>query len=95
MAHGLDLDVDLVGGELLHTVATPLATGSRVIVCGLIAEVSSGHRRAGPDPGLWIRDHVSPGIERAPRAFCSLMRGENIGKSVVNLESMSRLDVAE
>ena len=42
VAHGMDVYFDLIGGEVLHSVATPLATGRRVILCGLIAEVNMG-----------------------------------------------------
>jgi NADPH-dependent curcumin reductase CurA len=42
--------------------------------------------------GTWIRDgelkfkeDIADGIERAPAAFCALMRGENFGKALVRL----------
>ncbi|MBI4764613.1 MAG: NADP-dependent oxidoreductase [Deltaproteobacteria bacterium] len=34
---------------------------------------------------LMVREHIVEGLENAPRAFCGLFRGENIGRSLVHL----------
>ncbi|MCY4322644.1 MAG: NADP-dependent oxidoreductase [Gammaproteobacteria bacterium] len=45
----------------------------------LVEEIQAGR--------LAVREDVSRGLESAPDAFCRLMRGENFGKALVDLES--------
>lgn len=52
---GIDIFLDLVGGELLHTVSAQLAIGARVILCGIMSELNQVERSAGPMPSLWIK----------------------------------------
>ncbi len=52
---GIDVYFDLVGGELLNQVSMRLAVGARVILCGIMSELNSAARSAGPHPALWIK----------------------------------------
>lgn len=52
---GIDVFLDLVGGELLLQVSARLALYGRVVLCGLAAEYNKAERVAGPLPGDWIK----------------------------------------
>lgn len=52
---GIDVYFDLVGGDMLNQASERLAIGSRVVLCGLMADYNSETRSPGPPPGNWIR----------------------------------------
>ncbi|TXS91994.1 NADP-dependent oxidoreductase [Parahaliea maris] len=56
---GVDIYFDLVGGALLNAVSQRLAVGARVVLCGIMSELNSSDRGAGPHPGLWIKARAS------------------------------------
>jgi len=44
------------------------------------------------DVGAWVREgkikyreHIVPGLEKAPEAFIKLLRGDNFGKTIVKI----------
>jgi NADPH-dependent curcumin reductase CurA len=117
---GVDAYLDNAGGEVLRTVVGQLATGARVVLCGLMDQYNDGPPStlpAGPligrratVRGLVVYDHEDlrprftarvggllregrlrlleerhAGLAAAPAAFCRLMRGENLGKVVVEV----------
>tara|TARA_R110002110_G_scaffold415765_3_gene655260 strand:- start:23434 stop:24435 length:1002 start_codon:yes stop_codon:yes gene_type:complete len=56
---GIDVFLDLVGGELLHRVSERLRVGARVVLCGLMAEYNKDERMGGPPPALWIKSRAT------------------------------------
>lgn len=56
---GIDVYLDLVGGELLNTVSQQLAIGARVILCGIMSELNGQPRQPGPHPALWIKSRAT------------------------------------
>jgi NADPH-dependent curcumin reductase CurA len=121
---GVDAYLDNAGGDVLRGVVGQLATGARVVLCGLMDQYNDGPPStlpAGPligrratVRGLVVYDHedLRPrftarvgallregrlrlleerrgGLAAAPAAFCRLMRGENVGKVVVEVATRS------
>ncbi|GAA6184970.1 NADP-dependent oxidoreductase [Aliiglaciecola sp. NS0011-25] len=56
---GVDIYLDLVGGETLNIVSTQLAIGARVILCGIMSEVNKTERSGGPMPAMWIKSRAT------------------------------------
>lgn len=56
---GVDVYLDLVGGETLNTVCLNLAVGARVVLCGLMEDYNSPNRTPGPMPGPIIGARAS------------------------------------
>jgi len=52
---GVDIYFDNVGGETLDAVMWRLAIGARVVLCGLMSQLSSETRPAGPNPATIIK----------------------------------------
>ncbi|GAB2678942.1 NADP-dependent oxidoreductase [Aliiglaciecola aliphaticivorans] len=56
---GVDIYLDLVGGETLNIVSSQLAIGARVILCGIMSEVNKTERSGGPMPAMWIKSRAT------------------------------------
>lgn len=52
---GIDVYFDNVGGDMLQACMEQLATGARVILCGLIAQYNTNEMPPGPNPAFIIK----------------------------------------
>ncbi|WND03498.1 NADP-dependent oxidoreductase [Temperatibacter marinus] len=52
---GVDIYFDNVGGPILDDIMWRLAVGARVVLCGLMAQINSEDRPAGPNPATIIK----------------------------------------
>ena len=52
---GIDVYFDNVGGDVLQACMEQLATGARVILCGLIAQYNTNEMPPGPNPAFIIK----------------------------------------
>ena len=84
---GIDVYFDNVGGDLLQASMEQLATGARVILCGLIAQYNTDEMPPGPNPafvikaratlrGLVVYDHEDLRPEFEQRVSQWLKQGE-------------------
>lgn len=84
---GIDVYFDNVGGDMLQATMEQLATGARVILCGLIAQYNTNEMPPGPNPafiikaratvrGLVVYDHEDLRPEFEQRVSRWLKQGE-------------------
>ena len=84
---GIDVYFDNVGGDILQANMEQLATGARVILCGLIAQYNTNEMPPGPNPafiikaratvrGLVVYDHEDLRAEFEQRVSQWLKQGE-------------------
>ena len=101
---GIDVYFDNVGGDMLQACMEQLATGARVILCGLMAQYNTNEMPPGPNPafiikaratvrGMVVYDHEDLRPEFEQRVSQWLKQGEiNYREDCVNgLETAPRL----